>query len=127
MYKKIEIKSDVFNICNRVKKIDKGYYILFNLDKRHYELHNKNQKGNSYCLTFYGNLDNRLLNKIFESDIKNEKNIFEQIEKENKKLNQREENKRKDINEYKLKEIFDYSKNNSKNVKGEKMFSSHWL
>lgn len=127
MDRKIEIKSDVFNICKRVKKIDKGYFILFNLDKGFYELHNCNQKGNSYCLTLYGNLDNRLINKIFESDIKNAKDIFEKIEKENKKMDQKEENKRRDVNEYKLKEIFDYSKNNSKNIKGEKIFSSYWL
>lgn len=127
MNRKIKIKSDVFNICNRVKKIDRGYFILFNLEKCCYELHNSNQKGNSYCLTLYGNLDNRLINKIYESDIKNAKYIFEKIENENKKMDQKEENKRRDVNEYKLKEIFDYSKNNSKNIKGEKIFSSYWL
>lgn len=124
---KIKIKNDVFNISKRVKQIDKGYFILYNLTKKFFELHNKNQLGNTFCLTFYGNLDSRLIDKIFESDIRNAENIFEKIEKENEKINREVENKRKGVNEYKLKEIFNYSKNNSKQIKAENMFASDWL
>ena len=78
-------------------------------------------------MTLYGDLDCRLINKIFESDIRNADNIFKKIEIENEKINREVENKRKAINEYKLKEIFDYSRNNSKQIKGENIFTSDWL
>ena len=48
---KIRIENDVFDVVKRIKQIDDGYFVVFDLDKEKYELHNKYQN-NSYCLTY---------------------------------------------------------------------------
>ena len=41
---KIEIKEDLFDIVNRLKEIDDGYFVLYDLKKCRYEVHNKKQE-----------------------------------------------------------------------------------
>ena len=64
---KIKLSSDVYNISNRVKNIDKDYYVLFNTSNAKFEIHNKSQIGSTYCLTLpFNELDERALNLIEE-------------------------------------------------------------
>ena len=61
----VKLYSDVFDISQRVKNIDSGYYILFNTSNKKFEVHNSNQVGSSYCLTLpFKELDERTLNFI---------------------------------------------------------------
>lgn len=79
------MNSDVYNICNRVKDIDKNYYIVFNTSNSKFELHNTSQLGSSYCLTVpYDNLDVRLLNYIHKTKNTNIEIILNEIERDNK-------------------------------------------
>jgi len=56
------IKKDMFNISERIKQIDKNYFIVFNCKTNKWEVHNKMQQGSSYCLTCpYNCLDSRLI------------------------------------------------------------------
>ena len=82
---KIKLSGDVYNISNRVKNIDKDYYVLFNTSNAKFEIHNKSQIGSTYCLTLpYSELDERALNFIYETKSENIENILTKIENHNK-------------------------------------------
>lgn len=123
---KIKIESDVFDIVKRIKEIDDGYYILFDLNKQKFEVHNCKQSS-SYCFTYpYDNLDERVFEMIYATNSKFIDKIIEDIDKNNTKIEKNNENKRKDFNDYYLREIYNFSNNSSKNYNEEKAFSNVW-
>lgn len=82
---KIKIEHDVYNISNRIKEIDRFYYIVFNTSKNCFEVHNSSQTENSFCLTIpYDFLDERTLNLVNETRVENIERILNKIENENK-------------------------------------------
>ena len=81
----IKLKYDVYNISQRIKDIDSGYYLVYNTSKLKFEVHNVNQKGGTYCLTLpYKQLDERTLQYVYETKSENIEKIMERIENENK-------------------------------------------
>ena len=79
------MEHDVFNISQRVKEIDEGYYVVLNTSKQKFEIHNSKQIGSSYCLTLpYSQLDERTLTYVYQTMSKNVEQILEKIENENK-------------------------------------------
>ena len=88
---KIKIRHDVYDISNRIKKIDKNYYIVFNTSRACFELHNLGQVKGSYCLTLpFSRLDARVLNLIYKTKSENLKNLIEEIERSNKQVESKE-------------------------------------
>lgn len=82
---KIIVLFDVFNISNRVKDIDRDYYIVYNTSNQKFEIHHSNQIGGSYCLTLpFDKLDERALKHVRSSQSNNIEQILEQIEVDNK-------------------------------------------
>lgn len=123
---KIIIKSDVFNICERVKKIYNGYFISFNIKNKKYEIHDKNQF-NTYCLTVpYTNLDVRTLDLILKSSNKNYQSIIDEIDKNNKQIQYKNEKQLNDYCQYNLKEIYKYSNTTTKNIDTNVLINSQW-
>ncbi len=93
----IKITSDVYNISNRIKHIDKNYFIVYNTSKRCFEIHNKGQK-NTYCVTLpYNTLDERTLNYTQKTLSQNLNEILNSIEQHNALL--KKEQMRKTLNE----------------------------
>ena len=91
---KIKICHDVYNISNRIKLIDRNYYIVYNTSKNKFEVHNSHQLGGSYCLTLpYEIIDERTLNYVHESKSENIEKILKNIEKENKQKESAEKTK----------------------------------
>lgn len=87
MKKSFEIFSDCLEIVKRIKTIDKDYFVVFNLDKQKFELHNRSQGKNTYCLTFpFEQLDERSLVHVFKTRVQNCDEIFEKMEQENLRL-----------------------------------------
>ena len=83
------IKNDLFNIVNRLKSIDKKYFVVYNTKKHKYEVHYSRAK-NTYELTVpYKNLDARTINLVLSTKIENQKQIYEKIEQENQMLEQK--------------------------------------
>lgn len=123
---KIEIKSDVFNIVKRVKEIDEGYYILFDLSKNVFELHYRFQP-NSYCFSFnYESLDNRLIDNVYASIISNIDNIIEDIDNNNVKLECENLNNIKDYAGCVSRDIYEYCSNTSKDYNSNNAFLTVW-
>lgn len=83
----IQIFTDPFFICQRLKEIDRSYFVMFDLEKKNYQLHSSEQKGNSYCLTFpFEGLDARAVEHARKTRVENEEKIIEEIDRENKRL-----------------------------------------
>lgn len=79
----LEIKDDVYYIDKRLKEIDDSYILLFNLDKKTYEVHSLMQK-DSYCFTVpYQQLDERTLFYALKTRSDRRDKIIEEIEKNN--------------------------------------------
>lgn len=88
----IKIFSDVYNISNRIKQIEKNYYIVFNTSKNKFEVHNSKQVGGSYCLTLpFSYLDERTLNFVKETKSENINRILNNIENQNKLIESAEQ------------------------------------
>ena len=89
---KIEIENDIFDIVKRLKEIDAGYFILYDLNINKFEVHNKNQKY-TYCITYpYDDLDSRLLDIVLYSSVENIDNIVRDIDNNNDKIEQKYNN-----------------------------------
>lgn len=123
---KIKIESDVFDIIKRIKEIDENYFVLFDTNKNKYELHYKNQF-NTYCFTYpYENLDNRIIDLIYFSNVSNIDNIIEDIDNNNAKIEKDNMKSVKSSSDYMVREIYNFSKISSKNLDELKAFSSVW-
>lgn len=122
---KIKITSDVHDIVDRIKEIDEGYFILFDTNKNKFELHNKNQSC-TYCLTIpFGTLDKRVLDFIYNTQCSNIDNIVEEIDNNNAKIERNGIEKLKEVSDYKMREIYKFASNSSKEF-GENLFESEW-
>lgn len=85
------VKNDIFNISNRIKSIDKKYYIVYNHNKNRYEVH-YNRAHNTYELSVpYKILDARTIDLVLKTKIQHQKEILEQIEQDNLKLTQKKQ------------------------------------
>ena len=123
---KIKIESDVFDILNRIKEIDEGYFILFDDSKNGFEVHNHNQP-DSYCFTSkYNTLDSRIIDEISLLNIANIDNIIEDIDSNNAVIEQNNINQSKNVGEYMIREIYNYCANSSKGLNSNVAFSTKW-
>lgn len=56
------VTDDVFFIASRLKETDPSYFVVYNLLKSRYEVHSKEQRGNTLCFVVpYDRLDARTL------------------------------------------------------------------
>lgn len=81
---RVRITNDVYNIANRIKDIDKGYYVLYDTSRGNFEIHHSHQADTTYCVTLpYKTLDERALNYVLHTRVDNIENIIEDIDREN--------------------------------------------
>lgn len=79
-----QIHSDVYQIAERVKHIDRDYVIYFNTTKQGFELHNLSQPNGSFCLSLpFKFLDERTLKLVRETNTANIKYIINKINNDN--------------------------------------------
>ena len=104
------IKNDLFNIVNRLKKLDKSYFVVFNFFRKRYEVHSKNQKGSSLCFVVdKPYLNSEVLTKAHKTSVRNSKKLLEDIISNNKKLQEKDENYLKEKSEDYLKDYIKYA------------------
>ena len=83
----IKIQSDALFVVDRLRQIDKNYFVVYNTQKKQYELHHSKQVGNTYCLACpYPFLDERFINLAQNTKTENSKEIIKQIEQHNQKI-----------------------------------------
>lgn len=79
----IKIENDCFYITERLREIDESYFVLYNLDKKCYEIHSNEQK-DSYCFSVpFNELDERTIDFAFKTRKENGDKIIDEIERNN--------------------------------------------
>ena len=76
----VEIRSDVFDIADRMKEVDERYLLYYNLDKARFEVRLKGDEEN-IAVTWQGPLDARLLTKLRETHVRRRDELIKEIEK----------------------------------------------
>ncbi|RGD75498.1 hypothetical protein [Anaerofustis stercorihominis] len=81
----ILIENDLFDISNRLKEIDEGYFIVFNTNKNKYEVHNAFNKMGTFCFMVpYKHLDIRTYYYCLKTRIENSDKLIEEMNRKNK-------------------------------------------
>lgn len=103
------IETNVYDIPQRLREIDPGYFIVYNHADREFEVHHKEQIGNTFCLSIpYPELDCRTLYRVRETNIARAKIIMAQIEEEQIQRELSASKKFSDETSAKLREIHRY-------------------
>jgi len=107
---KIHIKSNVFNIPERLKEIDKSYFVLYDNISGKYEVHStENKDGNTFCLTLpFNELDSRAIEHVRKTRVENSKKLWEEMKRNNEKLEIEKAKKYADYIDYTTKDIYKY-------------------
>ena len=79
------VKNDLFNICKRLRFINRDYRMFFNGKAQRYEVHNQN----GLCFVVpYGALDERTLDYAWRTRIENLDYLESQFEENNREIEQ---------------------------------------
>lgn len=80
----IKIENDALFICERLKEIDKSYYVVFDFKTQKYQVHSSHQKFNSFCFVVpFSCLDERTILYARKTRIENRDKIIKEIEMQN--------------------------------------------
>ena len=83
----MEINSDTYFISQRVREIDKDYFIKWNGAKNRFEIHHRQSRPDTFCLAVpYDRLDERTLDYIHKTKIQNIDKILQEIDNKNARL-----------------------------------------
>lgn len=118
----------MFDIVNRIKRIDKGYFIVFDTKTNKYEVHNRNQTDNTYCLTSpYISLDKRLIDYVYRTSLQYNSNLIKEIEEHNARLEKDSIDKQQNYIESNLKDIYKIANSSSRNYDIGNSLNNVWL
>lgn len=110
--KYIRVHHDVFDISNRIKRIDESYFILLNRISGLFEVHSSLQAGGSFCLELpFPSLDARTLTFVRKYRCSRAKEIFAEMEHDNEILRRREEKNAMDILDETREKLNDFFRN----------------
>ena len=87
------LKRDMFFVINRLKQINKNYFICYNKKLKLYEMHFKKQKGGSFCFYAGKKLDAIALKKTYVTQVKNARKLFRELDINNKKIDEEKQRK----------------------------------
>ena len=122
------ITADLFNISNRLKKIDKNYFIIFNHVKKVYEVHYKNQSGSTFCFSVEKKyLNSEVITKAHKTNVRNAKGLLSEIFENNKKLSEKSENYLKEKSESTLKSFITYANKKGSDCSFENANKTIWV
>jgi hypothetical protein len=82
----ILIETNVFNVPERIRDIDPGYFVVFCPKTQKYELHHEEQSF-THCFAFpFAELDGRAVDYVQDTRIERFKKKFHDMEENNRKL-----------------------------------------
>ncbi len=79
------VKNDLFNIANRLKAIDKDYFVVYSYRDNRYEVHSRGNRGNTFCFAA-DSLDERVLVKARKTRRERLQKLLEEMESHNRAL-----------------------------------------
>ena len=93
---KILIKSDVYNICNRVKDFDVSYKVVYDTKLNKYQIYSTRLTGvnemvegvrlDYICTLPYGELDARAIKYLYDTRVENIEELINKIDINNQRL-----------------------------------------
>lgn len=105
------IETSTFNIPERLKAIDEGYFLVRNYQTKQFEVHHSGQIGDTFCLSIpYDELDYRTIQRVRETQIQYIDNIVAEMERNNEKLEKDRNKKLNDYTQTVTKDIYRYLK-----------------
>lgn len=85
----LSINHDVFFIAQRLREIDDEYRLVYNLDKKCYEVHT--DKG-EFCFRVREQLDARTIDYARRTRAERQRQIIEEMDRENERLRKKQIN-----------------------------------
>lgn len=84
-----EIKSDVFDIADRIREVDEEYRLYYNLAQARYEV----RKRGELCITWTEPLSAALITKLRETHVRRRLELLKEIEREEERARQEGESR----------------------------------
>ena len=77
------IFSEPFDVCDRLKSIDDGYFVVFNVKRDRYEVHN-NRQTDTFCFVVpYDKLDSRTVDYCLKTRVQNVDKLIKEMDEQN--------------------------------------------
>ena len=87
MNRSFEIYSDCQDIIKRLKEIDKDYFVVYNLNRKTFELHNRAQEEGTFCLTLpFDTLDERTIDLTLRTQSFKRDELIKELDAEKERL-----------------------------------------
>lgn len=111
----IPVVSHVMDIPVRLKELNRAFFVMFNTKSQKYEIHCADQPFETLaCVLPFDELDARAIAYVRENSAARLETIVREIEEHNERLVAKAEADMMDKANYKMRETFNYLKNNSK-------------
>lgn len=111
----VPVTSHAMDIPVRLKELNGAFFVMFNVRTQKYEVHCADQPFETLaCVLPFDQLDARAIRYVREHSARRLEEVAREIEEHNEKLVKRAETEMLDKANYKMKETFNYLKNNSK-------------
>lgn len=120
---KREINSDVYNISNRIKSIDRDYKVFYNRDKVRYEIYFKN----NLSFVVGKTLDMRAIRKALFTHIRNKSQIFKGIYENNLKLDEKNDAYILNFSRERLNNFIEYADKKGGNIDFSLFETTKWI
>ena len=112
---RIPVVNSVFDIPVRLKELNRAFFVMFNIKTQKYEVHCADQPFETLACTLpYDELDARAIEYVREHSVERLEKVIREIDEYNEKMVQKEEAALIDKANYKMREAFNYLKNNSR-------------
>lgn len=111
----VPVTSHAMDIPIRLKELNGAFFVMFNVRTQKYEIHCADQPFETLaCVLPFDQLDARSIEYVREHSAGRLETIAREIDEYNEKLVKRAEEAALDKANYKMREAFNYLKNNSK-------------
>lgn len=116
------VDKDVYNIVDRLKKIDREYEIFYNYKKNRYEVFVKNEFN-----FVIDRLDKSAILKAYRTHIRHKRKIFMDIKDKNERLEQKYQNELLLKAKRTLTDYLDFLNSSTKEIDFNNTCSTLWL
>lgn len=107
---RILMKSNVFKIPERLKEIDRSYFVIYDSARDRYEIHsNDNKDGSTLCLVVpFNELDSRTVDYVNRTRVVNSKKLYEEMKRHNERLEIEQAKRHSDYVDATARDIYRY-------------------
>ena len=112
---RIPVLSNVYDIPVRLKTLNRDFFVMFNRRKQKFEIHCASQVGDTLaCVLPFDELDARAIAYAREHSAERLEQIAREVDAYNERMLAASEREMLDKANYKMRETFNYLKNNSR-------------